>query len=153
MNLNVNEYMSGQGSMNYTLSEVAGYTLPKFSEWPADKVSHGEYMSLYPNVMLGVQVDHVFAIILLPRKQNETLERLQISYVNEEATTESLEVCRKEVMAAWKQVFEEDVFAVEAMQKGRKSPGFQGGVFSPVLDVPSHNFHKWVAKRYEDALA
>ncbi len=152
VNLQVNDYMSGQGTMNYTLSEVAGYTLPKFQQWPEDKMTHGEYISLYPNVMLGVQVDHAFALIVEPKSCNQSVERLQICYVDEEAVSESMSDCRKEVMNAWTTVFKEDVFAVEAMQEGRQSPGFQGGVFSPVMDGPSHSFHKWVAKCYEDAL-
>ena len=44
-------------------------------------------------------------------------------------------------------VFGEDIGAVEGMQRGRQSPGFQGGVFSPVLDHPTHFFHQWVARR------
>jgi choline monooxygenase len=36
---------------------------------------------------------------------------------------------------------------VEGMQRGRASPGFSGGKFSPVLDNPTHYFHKWAAKR------
>ena len=43
--------------------------------------------------------------------------------------------------------FGEDIGAVEGMQRGRQSPGFQGGVFSPVLDQPTHFFHQWVARR------
>ncbi|MEM7358335.1 MAG: aromatic ring-hydroxylating dioxygenase subunit alpha [Pseudomonadota bacterium] len=153
INLHVNDYMSGQASLNYTFSEVSGLSLPKFSAWPSDRLTEGEYISLYPNVLLGVQVDHVFAIILQPVANNFTLEKLQISYVNEEATGEAMADCRKAVMAAWKLVFEEDIFAVESMQLGRKSPGFEGGHFSPVLDAPTHDFHKWVAKRYQEALS
>ena len=35
----------------------------------------------------------------------------------------------------------------ERMQRGRASPAFDGGVFSPVMDVPTHCFHKWAAQR------
>lgn len=153
VNLHVNEYMSGQGSLNYTLAEVAGHSLPKFPEWPKDRLSEGEYISLYPNVLLGLQVDHVFAIILEPKACNKTVEQLQISYVNEEAVGEGMQACRAAVMTAWQEVFNEDVFAVESMQMGRSSPAFKGGHFSPVLDAPTHDFHKWVAKGYQQALA
>jgi choline monooxygenase len=33
------------------------------------------------------------------------------------------------------------------MQRGRASPGFDGGTFSPVMDPPTQDFHKWVAER------
>jgi choline monooxygenase len=44
-------------------------------------------------------------------------------------------------------VFGEDIGAVEGMQKGRSSPGYRGGVFSPVMDNPTHHFHQWVARK------
>jgi choline monooxygenase len=48
-------------------------------------------------------------------------------------------------LESWKIVFGEDVGVVEGMQFGRISPGFKGGVYSPVLDNPTHYFNKWVA--------
>ena len=39
----------------------------------------------------------------------------------------------------------EDVRAIEGMQDGRNSPVYNGGNFSPVMDKPTHQFHKWVA--------
>lgn len=147
-NLVVNDNMSGQGSYTYNLSDVAGTSLPQFTDWPEDKIRQAEYVSLYPNVLLGVQADHVFAIILQPQANNRTLEKLQLSYVGAEATGDKYEACRSAVLESWKVVFGEDVFAVEGMQDGRKSPAFTGGVFSPVLDGPTHHFHQWVANQY-----
>jgi hypothetical protein len=51
-------------------------------------------------------------------------------------------------LESWRQVFSEDIFVVEGMQKARYSPAFTGGVFSAVMDVPSHHFHQWVAEKY-----
>jgi len=51
-------------------------------------------------------------------------------------------------------VFEEDIFVVEGMQKGRHGPHFDGGKFSPVMDNPTHVFHEWAANqilKYRDA--
>ncbi len=147
-NLIVNDDMSGQGSYNYNLSDVAGTSLPQFTDWPEDKIRHAEYISLYPNILLGVQADHFFSIILQPQANNRTLEKLELSYVGQEATGDRYEACRSAVLESWKVVFGEDVFAVEGMQRGRKSPAFKGGVFSPVLDGPTHHFHQWVANKY-----
>jgi len=49
----------------------------------------------------------------------------------------------------WKTVFEEDIFVVEGMQKGRHADQFDGGRFSPVMDSPTHCFHDWVASKIE----
>jgi len=152
-NIIVNDDMSGQGTLTYSLSDVAGTSLPKFSDWPEDKLRQAEYVSLYPNVLLGVQADHFFAIILQPQAHNRTLEKLQLSYVGAEASGDAYEACRAAVLNSWKVVFQEDIFAVEGMQSGRESPGFKGGVFSPVLDGPTHHFHRWVADKYTKDVA
>ena len=51
----------------------------------------------------------------------------------------------------WRVVFGEDIDAVEGMQRGRLSPGYGGGVFSPVMDNPTHHFHQWVARKLQAA--
>ena len=54
---------------------------------------------------------------------------------------------RQENANLWKTVFEEDIFVVEGMQKGRYAKGFDGGRFSPVMDEPTHVFHDWYARK------
>ncbi|MEM7084020.1 MAG: aromatic ring-hydroxylating dioxygenase subunit alpha [Pseudomonadota bacterium] len=150
-NLTIGNNASGQGSYKYTLSEVAGTYLPRFAHWPEAQITQAEYVSLYPNVLLGAQVDHVFAIILTPTSASTTHESLRLMYVGQEAGDTQYADCRKAVLEAWREVFTEDIFAIESMQQGRESPAFTGGSFSPVLDGPSHHFHNWVAARYLDA--
>jgi choline monooxygenase len=141
------EDFAGQGSLAYRLSDVAGTHLPRLGDWPADRMHVAEYPSLYPNVLLGFQADHAFAIILTPLAADLTREEVRIFYVGNGATADTYSACRAATHAAWKVVFSEDVFAVEGMQQGRASPGYQGGVFSPVMDEPTHHFHRWVAAK------
>lgn len=143
------ENFSGQGSLAYRLSDVAGTRLPRFETWPADKLHHAEYYSLYPNVLLGFQADHAFAIILTPLASGATREDLSLSFVGDGAVGDTYQASRAATLEAWRVVFSEDVFAVEGMQQGRSSPGYKGGVFSPVMDQPTHHFHGWVASRLD----
>ena len=53
---------------------------------------------------------------------------------------------RKKNAEFWKKVMSEDIKAVEGMQNGRNSPVYNGGNFSPVMDNPTHQFHKWIAR-------
>jgi choline monooxygenase len=138
---------SGQRSLAYRLSEVAGTRLPRFEDWPADRMHVAEYPSLYPNVLLGFHADHVFAVILTPLGVELTREELRIFFVGDGASADTYGNCRAATHAAWRGVFAEDVSAVEGMQQGRASPGYDGGVFSPVMDQASHHFHRWVAAR------
>jgi choline monooxygenase len=141
------ESFSGQRSLSYRLSEVAGTRLPRFDAWPADRTQVAEYPALYPNVLFGFHADHVFAVILTPLEAGVTREELRILYVGEGASADAYRNCRAATHAAWRSVFAEDVFAVEGMQQGRASPAYDGGVFSPVMDQATHHFHRWVAAR------
>jgi choline monooxygenase len=141
------EGFSGQQSLAYRLSDVTGTKLPRLTDWPADRLHVAEYPSLYPNVLLGFHADHAFAVILTPLDVDLTREEMRILYVADGASADSFEGCRAATHAAWRGVFSEDVFAVEGMQQGRASPGYEGGVFSPVMDLASHHFHRWMAQR------
>ena len=141
-----NEF-AGQGTRVYNLANNAGTRLPVFPEWQQERMQEAEYITVFPNVLLGIQADHTFAIVLEPVANNHTVEHCRLMYVGEEAIGPAYKECRDATLAAWKEVFGEDVAVVEGMQRGRASPGFKGGKFSPVLDNPTHYFHQWAAKR------
>jgi len=138
---------AGQGTRVYNLAEVAGIKLPKLSHWPREREREAEYLALYPNALLGLQADHFFCVLLEPLNEHYTLEHLRILYVGDAAVDDESSPAREAQLAAWKTVFEEDVTMVEGMQRGRHSPAYHGGVFSPAQDVPTHHFHRWVANR------
>lgn len=143
---------AGQGSYKYNLSDTAGTHLPKFQNWPEDKLRHAEYVALFPNVLLGIQADHVFAMMIDPIAPEKTIERLRLYFVGDESTKDLYAACRTATLESWRVVFSEDIGAVEGMQKGRHSPGFGGGVFSPEMDLPTHFFQKWLATQAKVAL-
>jgi choline monooxygenase len=64
---------------------------------------------------------------------------------NESANGDELKQLRKQNSKFWKDVMLEDISAIEGMQEGRSSPVYNGGNFSPEMDAPTHQFHKWVA--------
>lgn len=144
---------AGQGSLSYRGSDIAGVQLPRLAGWPADRIRVAEYPTLYPNVLLGFQADHAFAILLIPEAPDRTREELRIFYVGEGATGDAYRACRAATLSAWRIVFEQDLTAVEQLQLGRASPGYDGGVFSPVMDAATHHFHAWVAARLNAQLS
>lgn len=152
-NITDGERMSGQGTHVYELASNAGVELPMVHGWPPDRLRYAEYISLYPNTLLGLQADHFFAVIVLPQTHDQSLEKMQISYVGAAATDDRYAACRAAVLKSWDTVFREDIFAVEGMQAGRSSPGFEGGVLTPVQDMSTRHFHTWAAKRYLNALS
>lgn len=149
-NIELDDRFAGQGSLAYNLSDIAGTRLPIFPDWPKDKLRHAEYISLYPNVLLGIHADHAFAVMLEPTAHNQTVEHLRVLYVGDEAARDHYAAARTATLDSWRVVFAEDISSVEGMQRGRQSPAFTGGVFSSVMDGPTHHFNKWVAKSLSD---
>lgn len=141
---------AGQGSLNYTRLQMNNLSLPAIAEWPEDQINHAEYPVLYPNTFLGIHADQLFIQYLQPIDQHTTVEHVRIFYCGEGAAANKYREHRKAIRDSWKSVFEEDIFAVERMQAGRLSPAYTGGAFSPVMDEPTHHFHKWVAQKIAD---
>lgn len=151
-NLVVDPLASGQGTRVYDLSRGDALPLPLFSGWDREHLKTAEYLSLYPNVLLGIQADHFFVILLMPEAADQTRERLQFLYADSEATNDVYLERRRGLHEAWSMVFAEDISVVEGMQQGRASPAFDGGLFTPLMDVPTHHFHQWcLARRAERA--
>ena len=97
--------------------------------------------------MLGIHKDHFFTLWLEPIKNNYTLEHLEVYYVgNKSAYSGKYKSLRKQNYKLWHTVLSEDLNAIESMQQGRNSPVYNGGNFSPVMDNPTHLFHRWVVK-------
>ena len=141
----------GQGSLAYRLFDQGGTALPKFPEWPQEKLEQAEYVSFYPNVLLGIQADHAFTLIIEPVSCDRSIEHLRLYYVGDEALSDAHAASRNAILESWRVVFSEDIDAVEGMQRGRQSPGYNGGVFSPFMDNPTHHFHQWVARKLQAA--
>ena len=146
-NIEVPGLYSGQGTLVYRqITDEDGSTFPDFAGLSDKWDTGGEYITVTPNVMLGVQRDHCFAIILEPKGPRMTIEHIHLLYAAPD-TSDSL---RAKNAAQWKEVFIEDIHVVEGMQAARGAPGFDGGRFSPAMDGPTHLFHQWVAGRLTD---
>ncbi len=147
---NIAEYgqYSGQGTLVYRqFTDADGNAAFPDFDGLSDKWDDGaEYIAVYPNVLLGAQRDHAFAIVLEPKAHNQTMEHIHLYYASKDTKTEN----REKNSAMWKEVFEEDIFVVEGMQSGRHAPSFDGGRFSPAMDGPTHCFHDWIARQLEN---
>lgn len=148
-NIENHDTYSGQGSRNY--NQLIGPNAEKFPDFdgiPKEWDTQGEYVSFFPNVLLGVHRDYAFAMILMPQGPQQTLERVSMFYAEDLDTPEWQDMLTENARI-WRGIFNEDIGVVEGMQKGRHGPLFDGGKFSPVMDGPTHIFHKWVARKMQ----
>jgi choline monooxygenase len=142
---------SGQITTTFDPKLDSENPLPMFSQWDPERLSNGDYPVVYPNLLLGFQANHIFAMIIHPVDAKNCREELGIFYVDDGASSQIYEDARKVNLEDWSTVFSEDIGPCERMQIGRQSPGYFGGAFSPKLDRCSHHFHQWIATQYESA--
>ena len=142
-------HYSGQGTVVYNPKlDDTGRAFADF-DGLSDKWDTGaEYIAFYPNVLFGVHRDHVFAILLDLQSNDKTIERVEIYYTSPDMCGDAMADLREKNAKMWKEIFVEDVFVVEGMQRGRSASLYDGGKFSPVMDPPTHQFHEWVAARF-----
>jgi phenylpropionate dioxygenase-like ring-hydroxylating dioxygenase large terminal subunit len=139
---------AGQGTYVYRqLNGEDGAMFPDFAGLSDHWDAGAEYIAVFPNVLMGVHRDHAFAIVLEPLAHDRTREHVHLYYPVADTDAD----LRAANAKLWKEVFVEDIFVVEGMQKGRAASGFDGGRFSPAMDGPTHLFHAWIAGRIEAA--
>ena len=146
---NIVEYghYSGQISHKYIPQYTTGKQFADFKNLGPEWDTKGEYIVLFPNLVLGVQKDHIFNLIIEPLAPNKIREHIELYYSDPTMLADEYKETRRENAKLWKNVFEEDIFVVEGMQKGRYAKGFDGGRFSPIMDEPTHVFHDWYARK------
>ncbi len=140
---------SGQGTLVYSpMLDDSGESFGTFGGLSEKWDKAAEYLAFYPNVLFGVHRDHSFAILLEPHGVERTVERIELYYAREDDTGPQRAELRRRNSELWREVFEEDVFVVEGMQRGRHGMLYDGGAFSPVMDGPTHEFHRWIAGQF-----
>lgn len=139
---------AGQGTRVYSAQvDDSGREFDRFDGLSDTWDAGAEYIALFPNVLLGVHKDHVFAFIIEPQGLHRTTERCNVYYTGEAMLDHDYDAMRQNNRKLWNSVFLEDVEVVEGMQAGRACRAFDGGKFSPVMDEPTHHFHRWVAEQ------
>ncbi len=142
---------SGQGTLVYSpMLAEDGRRFPEFEGLSQKWEKGAEYLTFFPNVLLGVHRDQTFAIVIEPIDHENSIEHLEIFYASPDVAWGEWQAMREKNAANWIEVFSEDIFVTEGMQKGRHASMFDGGKFSPVMDSPTYVFHHWVATQMLD---
>ncbi len=147
---NAGDRFVGTATRDYRPSTGSGRQLPKFPGLTAEQELVGEYPVVFPNLWVGVQVDHFFAMVIYPRAPEITEERLHLYFVGDDALRPDYAELRQEIVERWRSINLEDIGITERMQGGRHSPAFDGGRMSPVQDFAIHHFMRMVAARVAD---
>jgi len=137
----------GQGSWRYKTGRIRETSLPTFPHLEAmGKQTVAEYITVFPNLMLGVHPDYFLVFIVNPISPSESAERMVFYFIGDEAMTPANQALRHLPIDLWEETNNEDIVMIERLQVGRHSPRFDGGCFSPALEKTVYRFQQMVAK-------
>ncbi|MEM6933933.1 MAG: aromatic ring-hydroxylating dioxygenase subunit alpha [Pseudomonadota bacterium] len=140
----------GQGTTVYNpMLSDDGRRFPEFQGLGEKWDKGGEYPMFFPNIMMGFHRDQFFAFIVEPISHDRSVEHVQLFYASPEVAGDEWAEMRQRNATMWREVFDEDIFVVQGMQRGRSASQFDGGKFSPVMDGPTHCFHEFIARQIE----
>ncbi len=138
----------GVGSRNFAPPPVTpDHLLPHFPGLDAEASTKAEYVELFPNVMIGVHYNHVYAFIIQPLAVDRTVERFEFFFIGDEAMTPELTQARRQMIDLIDLVNGEDIDIVQRLHIGCRSPAMAGSVFSPVMEDTTHKFQRIVVER------
>jgi len=119
--------------------EGRGVGMPYFPNLTDELSSRGMWFVAVPNFAFEIYPDHIATFIASPVAVDRTRERIDIYLVGDAATGAQFAKQRETVFDMWRDLNSEDLGIIERMQRGRLSPGYDGGRFSPYWDeAPLH---------------
>lgn len=138
----------GQGLLGLKFEDEAANVLPRFPNLMPEQLTTGESHFLFPNVLFGVMIELMYAVILCPEGPGRTRERVVVMVNGAEAATDTaLAGARATMLERIVSVNAEDIGIVESVHRGRSSPAFVGGRFSPVHEQTSRQLQQAYALR------
>ena len=99
----------GQGTNAYAYKYANSLSLPRLPGINPEAAGKAEYITLFPNVQIGLHSDQLFHIIIEPISPYCTNERIAFYYLDRAAISEEFTAFRAENISWWRNVFSEDM--------------------------------------------
>lgn len=123
----------GSGTRQALSPNPMAHVVPSFPDLPRELANRGEFMFLYPNILLFLMPNQLFSIVLDAEAPGRTGERLDCAFV-EGGDPAEVAAARDWWVEGWRNLNGQDFGMLRRLQEGRASPAFAGGCFSPVMD-------------------
>ncbi|MEM7120341.1 MAG: aromatic ring-hydroxylating dioxygenase subunit alpha [Pseudomonadota bacterium] len=124
--------------------EGRGVGLPFLPGLPDVLHREGRMFTMIPTCDINLWPDHIAFLVAEPTGPGTTRETIHILF-NQEAMAGQYDQTRQAVFDTWDALNREDIVPLESMQRGRASPGFDGGSLSPFWDPGTQHFARQVA--------
>ena len=120
--------------------------LPYFPDLTDELASRGMWFVVVPNFAFEIYPDHIATFIVTPLTPATSRERIDIYLVGEAAEASQFAAQRQAVFDTWHDLNSEDLDVIARLQRGRLSPGYDGGRFSPYWDEAPLELSRQIVK-------
>ena len=136
-------FSAGQGGLSGD-----GTRLPRFPSPQLDPEDLVGFVNLFPNMAFSIYPDHVVSYLFVPVNHQETTARFDYYFIGDEAMSSGLASGRKQIIAAWEKVWDQDQGIVEALQSSHEKRDRTGveTQFSPVWEEAVYHFQRLIIK-------
>lgn len=128
------------------LESGRGAGLPHFPGLSAEMQKRGIWFYVYPNLGIEIFPDQMIVFRAIPLAPDKMREEIHIYLIERAATGKRYQKERQQVFDSWHSLNLEDVGLLEALQRGRSSPSYDGGVFSRQWEQPTADYSKLIAQ-------
>lgn len=126
--------------------EGRGVGLPYFPDLSPELASRGMWFVAVPNFAFEVYPDHIATFIVTPETPATSRERIDIYLIGDAAEGQQYTSQRQAVFDTWHDLNKEDLDVIARLQRGRLSPGYDGGRFSPYWDEAPLELSRQIVK-------
>ena len=121
-----------------------GADLPHYPGLSEADRRRGLWFLLFPTLGVEVFPDQLAVFQVVPLSAGRCRERLHVYLMDEAVESAAHAEARQAVIDTWHDLNLEDVTLLEGLQAGRASPAYDGGLFSPQWEEPTHQFAQLV---------
>ena len=111
----------------------AEHPLPRHPGTASD-AQNAKNLCLFPTFKLVTGPDHCCSMIEFPEAPGLTRQRWDFFFVGEDSIQPIYETAHREIIDFFCDTKDEDAGAIEGLHRGRRSPGYEGGVLSEVWE-------------------
>jgi choline monooxygenase len=134
----------GTGSRNVLSLDPIAQAIPVFPGLPEALGNRGEFLFLYPSVLIFLLPNQIFSIMLEPLAPDRCGERLDFAFVAG-GEADAAAAARCWWIDGWRHLNGQDFGMLRRLQQGRSSPAFAGGCFSAAMDQAALALQRRVA--------
>ena len=126
--------------------EGRGAGLPYFPGLSSDLRQRGMWFAAVPNFAFEIYPDHIATFIVTPLTPATAREQIDIYLIGEAADGPQYQQQRQTVFDMWRSLNKEDLGIIARLQRGRLSPGYDGGRFSAYWDEAPLELSRQIVK-------